>query len=550
MHKPSVRGSTLNVLTMNSMPVTQPLLAGFKYVFALLCGMLLSGALLATPPSDTHTDWHYTMRPSDSLQSVANKLLARNHSWTELVRYNAIDDLTQVKPGAILRIPVEWLKFQPKPASTLSTSGSVLIKKSRDSRFQVLKSGMQVHVGDEIATRQGTALIRFADGSLLRLEPDSTLVFNKLSHFGQTGMVDTRMRLKKGALSTEVSPLVKGSRFEITTPSAVAAVRGTKFRLKTNGDSSTLEVTEGQVAFSHEHGSTVVNAGEGARIHQQRAQIERVPLRPAPSPQFAGTQKDLPTTLVWDSPEAAKYRYELLDANQQERLRESTLDQPATTLDHVASGEYTVAMRAVDENGFEGMDAKTPIKVDLQADIAQLLAPLNNSTIDNTQPQFSWQVSDENTLTRLEIARDEAFENTLVDYTYDTHSKKVLDRTLAPGKYFWRVSSMAEGAQQANSEIRAISLRGKLKLVTILSVNYLDNQVGLFWNSIPEAQGYRLQISDTSGFTNILKEETIGKTSAHLKLTPGKRYYARVKGLGNELYQSDFGPVKELFIPE
>ncbi len=538
-----------NVLYLRKTLLKRIQQTGLKSILVLLLCCLCSNTVLAAPPSDTTTDWHYTMRPADSLQSVANKLLARNHTWTELVRYNGIEDLSQVKPGAILRIPVEWLKFQPKPASTLSTSGSVLIKKSRDSRFQVLKAGMHVHVGDEIATREGTALIRFADGSLLRLEPESSLVFNKLSHFGQTGMVDTRMRLKKGALSTEVSPLVKGSRFEITTPSAVAAVRGTKFRLKTDGASSTLEVTEGQVAFSHEHGTSIINAGEGARIHPQRAQIERVPLKAAPKPQFATTQKDLPTTLVWDSPEAAKYRYELVDA-QQQRLREETLQQPTTSLDNVANGKYTVAMRAVDDKGFEGLDAKTDIEVDLQADIPELLAPLDNSTIDNQQPQFSWQVSDAETLTRLELARDEAFEEVVTDYDYATSTKKILDRTLAPGNYFWRVNAMADGAQQTFSEIRKVALRGKMKLVKILSVNYLDNQVGLFWNSIEEAEGYRLQISDSSSFKNILKEETIGKTSAHLKLTPGKRYYARVKGLGNALYQSEYGPVKELSIPE
>ncbi|MDX1451313.1 MAG: FecR domain-containing protein [Oleiphilaceae bacterium] len=500
--------------------------------------------------STTSPDWHYTMRPADSLQSVANKLLARQHSWSDLVRYNQIDDITQIQPGAILRIPVDWLKFQPKPASTLSTTGSVLIKKSRDSRFQVLKAGMNVHVGDEIATRQGTALIRFADGSLLRLEADSVLVFNKLSHYGQTGMVDTRMRLKKGALSTEVSPMVKGSRFEITTPSAVAAVRGTKFRLKTDGPSSTIEVTEGQVAFSHEHGSTVVNGGEGARIHQQKSQIERVPLKPAPAPQFAGTVQDLPATLAWESPEAAKYRYQLTDDKGQKRLRDATLSKPEAELDNLRNGEYVVAMRAVDDKGFEGLESKTPIKVDLQADIAELLAPSDGSTLDYARPQFRWSLSDETTLARLEIARDPAFSELVTDYEFATTDKTLLDRELAPGTYYWRVASLVDGSQESYSPVRTLSIRGKLKLVKILSVNYLDNQVGLFWNSVKEAQGYRLQISDSSLFNNILKEETIGKTSAHLKLTPGKRYFARVKGLGSELYQAEYGPVKELYIPE
>ncbi len=519
-------------------------------LFAVACSVLLSANMAwAESVASNSAEWHYTLRPADSLQSVANKLLARQHSWSELVRYNQIDDISQVKPGAILRIPVDWLKFQPKPASTLSTSGSVLIKKVHSSRFSVLKPGMKVNVGDEISTRQGTALIRFADGSLLRLEPDSSLVFNKLSHYGQTGMVDTRMRLKKGALSTEVNTLVKGSRFEITTPSAVAAVRGTKFRLKTDGPSSTIEVTEGQVAFSHEHGSTAVNAGEGARIHKQRAQIERTPLPPAPEPQFAGTVRDLPALLAWESPEAASFRYEVTD-NSQQRLREGRNAQPQAELNNLGNGDYLVAMRAVDSNGFEGMDSKTAIKVDVAADIAELLAPLDGSTLDNTRPQFRWQLSDANTLSRVEVAKDPDFTQLISDEEFATTNKALLDRPLAPGQYYWRIASLGDANQEGFSETRTLAVRGKMKLVKILSVNYLDNQVGLFWNKLDEAQGYRLQVADSSRFENILKEETIGKTSAHLKLTPGKRYYARVKGIGNDLYQSEYGPVKELYLPE
>ncbi|WP_197485969.1 FecR domain-containing protein, partial [Oleiphilus sp. HI0061] len=90
------------------------------------------------------------------------------------------------------------------------------IKRASKSVFKLLKTNMNIRVGDEVATKKGNVLIEFADSSTIRLEENSNLVFNKLSHFGKTGMVDTRLRLKRGSLSTEVTPLVKGSRYEIT----------------------------------------------------------------------------------------------------------------------------------------------------------------------------------------------------------------------------------------------------------------------------------------------------------------------------------------------
>jgi hypothetical protein len=123
-----------------------------------------------------------------------------------------------------------------------------------------------------------------------------------------------------------------------------------------------------------------------------------------------------------------------------------------------------------------------------------------------------------------------------------------LNKELRPGHYYWRVIALANTRQESISPIREFTIRGMLKPVKILSVNYIENQVGLFWGNINHANSYQLQVSDSSNFHTILKEEVIGKTKAHLRLSPGKRYYARVKGMSDGLYASEFGPVKELYI--
>jgi len=534
------------------MQVNSYVSANIKHFVLLCCALFactLSNNILSKEKESRSQEWHYTLRPSDNFQQVSKQLLNSNHSWSDLVRYNSIDNVASLEPGSIIRVPIQWLKQQPKPAKTMSVAGSAQIKRSKDTYFKILKANMPIYVGDEIATKNGTLLIKLADGSLVRLEKNSNLVFNKLSHYGKTGMVDTQLRLKKGSLSTEVIPLVKGSSYEITTPSAVAAVRGTKFRLEASRNETKVEVLEGSVDFSHKHGNAIVNSGEGARIKQGSTSIEKSRLPAAPESQFAKNEiKDLPTTLKWkDKEKLQSYHYELSDSGNK-LIQTANTTKPEVTLDNIKNGNYQVAMRAVNEKGFGGLNEDTMLSINVATEVAEQLAPLDGSIIDTTKPTFTWQFNDSNTKGKLEISDTKSFKRILSNFDFKTSTKASLSQNLAPGNYFWRVIALADNNQESTSPTRELTVRGLLEPVKILSVNYIENQVGLFWGNIDHAKGYTLQVSDSINFQTILKEEIIGKTKAHLRLSPGKRYYARVKGISDKLYTSEFGPIKELYI--
>ncbi|MFT7186326.1 MAG: hypothetical protein ACI84K_001724 [Pseudohongiellaceae bacterium] len=534
------------------MQVNSNVSVNIKY-FVLLCCVLFACAFstdtFSQDNESKNQEWHYTLRPADNFQKISEQILNNKHSWTDLVRHNRIDDIASLEPGSIIRVPMQWLKQQPRPAKILSIAGNAQIKRTKDTHYKVLKANMSIYVGDEVATKNGTLLIKLADNSLIRLEKNSNLVFNKLSHYGRTGMVDTQLRLKKGSLSTEISPLVKGSTYEITTPSAVAAVRGTKFRLETTPNETKLEVTEGSVNFSHQHGTAIVNTGEGARIKQDSPSIERSILPAAPETQFANKViEDLPTTLKWKGKgKSESYHYELSDSGNT-LIQTAMTKKPEVTIDHVKNGDYKVAMRAVNTKGFEGMNQNSMLSIEIPTEVAEQLAPLDGSIIDTTKPTFSWQFEHSNTKGKLEVSDQSDFKRIITNFDFSTSTKASLRKGLAPGIYFWRVSALTNDRQESTTLAREFTVRGLLKPVNILSVNYIDNQVGIFWGNINHAKGYTLQISDSSSFETILKEEIIGKTKAHLRLSSGKRYFARVKGNSDGRYTSEFGPVKELYI--
>jgi len=524
-------------------------LSYFLCLSTILSILYIPSTLYAAEPRAE--DWHYTLRPGDNLQKISQTLLNRQHTWTDLVQHNQIEQVSALAPGSILRIPMHWLKHQPLPATVKSISGSAQIKRASQAYFKLLKKSAQIRVGDEVATREGSVLIEFADKSTIRLEKQSNLVFNKLSHFGKTGMVDTRLRLIKGSLSTEVTPLVKGSRYEITTPSAVAAVRGTKFRLISKNTETKLEVLEGNVDFSGKYGSKIVAAGQGATIRQDRTSIEINKLPSAPKPLFANkTIEDLPAKLRWEEQKASdEYRFELTDANRNnKRIATSKSSEPELNLTHIQNGDYDIAMRAINQKNYEGINSLSKISVNISSEVAELLAPLDGSIIDTSTPNFVWQFKDPSVLGKLELAKDADFILPVIKFDFSADNKIQLKESLLPGRYFWRVVALADDSEESTSAVRELSIRGVLSPIKILSVNYVASQVGLFWNSVDNAQGYILQISDSKSFENILKEQTLGKAKAHLRLNTDKQYYARVKGIGNDLFTSDFGPTKSLFI--
>ena len=478
-------------------------------------------------------DWHYTLRPSDSLPAVSKRLLKPQYSWTSVAHYNHIKDVDKLSVGSIIKIPISWLKYQPQPAKIDAYSGVALIKRRQETRYASISKQSQLYVGDELLTRDGQVTVEFADGSNLRLDAFSHLIFNKLSSYKDAGMVDTRMRLGRGGLRTEVKTLTKGSRYEISTPSAVAAVRGTDFRLRTNAYGTALEVLEGTVEFIHEHGREFIEAGIGARVLSPSALIETIRLDTLPR------IPDKPSTASQDTPPDLDWKGLPIGY--------AALAQPSKTevdSNLVASKTITDKKELLDTN--TSIDHSVSISNPDSADVAALDLPLPGSIVDGFSAEFTWSVNSPSTLSRLELSRSNNFEQLALPTKWAENTIYRFEQQLPAGDYFWRVRTLSKGDAESVSSSRAVSIQGALDAVSILTVNYIGDQVGMFWHTVDNAKGYVLQVSDDKEFRRLLKEETLSKTRAFLKLPEGKTFYARVKGLGDEVYSSEFGPHKEI----
>jgi tetratricopeptide (TPR) repeat protein len=114
--------------------------------------------------------------------------------------------------------------------------------------------------GDTLRTNAtGNLTIRFADKSLVRMGRNTTMLVKKIS-----SVTDSVLGLTEGTIWARAAR--GGSKVQVDTPAATAAIRGTDWTLRVSGSRTTLTVLEGSVELSNGQGSVVVNQGEGATV--------------------------------------------------------------------------------------------------------------------------------------------------------------------------------------------------------------------------------------------------------------------------------------------
>lgn len=504
----------------------------------------------ADPSSQALGVWRYSVLPEDTIWSISNAYLGENYSWVDLIRFNRLQGANQVVSGSTLLIPFSWLKLKPAPAIALSVTGESLLKRSQQSSWVPLEEDFYLHVGDTIKTFKGSVLVKFADDSVLRLEENTVLIFNRLTQFGKSGMTDTGLRLEKGRVSTKVKPNKEnGSRYEISTPSAVAAVRGTEFRVNADSDGTDLEVVEGVVEFSIRDQQLNVTEGFSVSAPANGRLTSPVKLLAAPLPKdLLADAEVLPVRLSWLNVKgASSYRYAVYSNDAEgQQVMQGTPGNPSFDINYLPNGNYLVTMRAVTANGTEGLDATHSMHIGIKAKPAILVAPLPDQVFNSVQPVFRWKDDQQHQRARLEIADNSAFEPVLVESDYIESSHTQLDFKLPPGEYYWRVRTVSGSDSEAVSDSRMLGVRGILLSTEVITVNYNEDRAKVFWKSVPNALNYAIQLADSEDFSNIIREETVSETSISLRLQRGTDYYLRVKGVGSQLFGSEFGPVKHL----
>ena len=169
------------------------------------------------------------------------------------------------------------------------TSGQVSVVNAAGAQRQLIKGGALVN-GDTIRTGEGArAQLRFTDGALVSLQPQSEFRIDNYAYSGKTdGQEKGFFSLLKGGLRTITGFVGRSNRdsYKVTTSVATIGIRGTEYTAGLNDSGTVLDVStgEGLVEVCNETGCILIASGESATVQGagQPQKSNSPPLLPPP----------------------------------------------------------------------------------------------------------------------------------------------------------------------------------------------------------------------------------------------------------------------------
>ena len=115
------------------------------------------------------------------------------------------------------------------------TQGTVLVFHQGEKKAYTLKKGLKVYKEDTFITEAKSRMnLLLYDKSVLALAAQSKLVLNRSLYDPKEDSRDTEMQLLFGRVRCVVKKISTDPNYKVTTPTAVAGVRGTDFAMKTD----------------------------------------------------------------------------------------------------------------------------------------------------------------------------------------------------------------------------------------------------------------------------------------------------------------------------
>jgi hypothetical protein len=509
--------------------------------------------LMLQPLPACAADWIYTVAPGDNLWVLSERYLDSPTRFEQIRRLNGIEQPSRMKPGTRLRIPMEWIRSNPVPALVAAVQGQARITRTDGSTQDSVVPGTTLRLGDRLKTGgESSVAIRFADGTLLTLHSASEMRFDHLSAHGETGMVDSRLHLIDGRLETRVRPAVgPGSRFEIQTPSAISAVRGTEYRAAVSDAdrTSNVEVLEGKVEVSGARKGRLIPQGFGTQVAAGKPPIAPQRLLPPPAlDALPAPVRQINWPLDWPATDgAAAYRVEISTSQDLNVLSwEQVVTRAGVALPDLPDGDYQVRIRGIDRLGLEGRSAVQSLVLDARPQPPMALLPVDRQIVRGSTAELRWSDSADADRYRLEIARDAAFEE-IVEQRTDLDTTHFAAAAITePGTYHWRVTSIAaDGETGPPGAARSWQLKPPPAAVQP-ALAASDGRLIASWPPGRPGQTFEVQVAEDLNFEALQLEQATIEPQIGLDEVSGQVRYLRVRAVEADGYQGPWGAAQRI----
>lgn len=353
----------------------------------------------ASGASQAADEFIYTVQLGDHPWNIAQRYLKGTSFALQLTRLNRIANDRRVAPGTQLRIPAEWLELQSTQVRVVTAHGDAsVVQAGQAARAAVV--GEQLPIGALLRTGPGASvLLEFDDNSRVLVRQASELRPVQSDRRLLDGGFMVELELLHGGLENLVRPNLRApaTRFEIRTPAAVAAVRGTEFRVHADNQATWTEVLDGAVLVGNAAGAAQAGAGFGTITQAGRPPVPPRPLLAAPD--ISGLPERLERLPIdWPLapiPGAVAYRTDIApDRRFDSLLSDETTPQARARVLDIEDGAFIMRLRAIDADGLEGLPAERPVVVHARPESPALISPEPGAVVAAARPIFRWTQAD------------------------------------------------------------------------------------------------------------------------------------------------------------
>jgi hypothetical protein len=514
---------------------------------AVILTFLFSLFPMAVSADDDHSI-EFIVKNGDNLYTICEKILENPEDWRWVAMVNRISDPHRIYPGQKLIIPTRLLKGIPIDGLVTFIKGIVSIKLAETEDWKKLQLNDKITQGNWIRTSdQGTIEISFQNHFSVLLRPNTIIEITAAREKSAIYLMyklflDIGKAISKIKQSTGIE-----TRFEIKTPSAVAAARGTEFRAGVDSDVTTrLEVLAGMVDVQAAKQKVAIKAGQGTVV--KKDQRPAVPVNLLLPPAIVDLQplyRAMPLDFQFESiAGAASYRVMLARDKAFKDVVKNKVITPQETLKIVGveDGTYFLQSRSIDDTGLEGPSLEpTEIRVRVNPLPPFIQSPSDGADLRETTVRFEWLKVAKAVRYHLQVAEDRQF-NHIIEDQADINDNSIQTKNLDFKTYYFRISSIAaDGYQGIWSDILSFNIIPPPPAPPIEAPQIEEKTIRIRWRDLGEGITYHFQMAKDDAFNEILVNEKLTKPEIALeKPADAGKYYVRTSGIDTEGYEGVF----------
>ncbi len=525
-----------------------------RVVWCLLAALACVSARPAVAQSSTAaTDTYaHTIEPGDTIIGLSARLLADPRQWPTIQRLNRVRNPRRLQPGRQLLFPLDLMRSLPGSARVLWVRGQPRIEQP-DGSGGIALLGATLGPGSRLLTGADESVqLELSTGSVVTIGAHARITIEDLRLLPDAGVGRTTIGVDRGRVEGRVTPATRpGQRYELRTPVVTTAVRGTQLRVGVDdsGTSVVTEVTEGRVAVVQGDDDVSVEAGFGTRARAGAPlTTPRALLPPIDAGRVEATTTRLPVRLQWPAvAEASAYRVRVTRPPDGAVVDEQTVSRPDVSWPDLADGSYTVAIRAIDADAVEGLDATWPLTVDARPVPPIASEPPDGAVLYGDKAALAWARPPQATAFHVQVAADDTFES--IPWEQAAVGDTRVEAALPPGTWVWRIATRQGDERGPWSDSGRFTLRPRPPAGPPATTDLQKRALTLRWPAAGSGDRYGVQVSADPSFLSPVVDTEVDVPSLTVARPAPGTWYVRVRIVNSDGVSGPFGVAQSLVVP-